>query len=79
MKSGAGRGAGLTGAGSQNLGETSTGTVKPGSGSVTAVATDTTSTATKESAGTSLQPMDKSPMIIGLTVVAFSLLGATLL
>jgi len=75
FKSGAGPGVGLNGAGSQNAGGTSTGTATPGSGSVTS-----TSTATgKKSVGTTLQPFDRSPMIVGFVVIAFTFLGAALL
>jgi len=75
MKTGAGAGVGLTGAGSQNAGGTSTGTAAPGSGSVTATATSTA----KKSSGSSLQPMDRSPIFVGCIVVAFTFLGAALL
>jgi len=76
MKTGAaGKGFGLTGAGSQNAGGTSTGTATPGSGSVTA-----TSTGTAKKSSASLQsPLDKSPIIVGGIVIAFTFLGAALL
>jgi hypothetical protein len=83
MKAGAGKGAGLTGAGSQNAGGSipgglSAGTATAGSGSVTATATSAAS-GTKKNAGSALQPIDKTPMIVGFVVMGFSLLGATLL
>lgn len=76
MKTGAGTGPGLSGKGSQNAGGTSTGTATAGSGSATSTGG---STSTAKSAATSLQTLDKSPMIIGFVVIAFSFLGATLL
>jgi hypothetical protein len=80
MKSGAGAGAGLTGAGSQNAGGTSTGTATPGSGSVTAVWTGASSTSTKKSSASSLQsPLDKTPIVISVLVLACTLLGTAFL
>ncbi|TEY63389.1 hypothetical protein BOTCAL_0155g00110 [Botryotinia calthae] len=82
MSKGAGKGAGLTGAGSQNAGGTSTGTASAGSGSVTAVATGSSSSATgtsKSSAGNSLSPMDKTPMILGGLIASLTFVGAALL
>jgi hypothetical protein len=79
MKSGAGKGVGLTGKGSQNSGGTSTGTATAGSGSVTAVASGTSSSTGKASAGTALAPMAKTPMIVGAIVAGFTVMGATLL
>ena len=76
MKSGAGTGAGLTGAGSQNAGGTSTGTATQGSGSVTATAT---STGTAKSAATSLTALDKTPLFMTVFVLGLSFLGAALL
>jgi len=76
MKNGAGPGAGLTGKGSQNAGGASTGTATAGSGSVPATASPSHS---KGAASTSVQPLSKAPMVIGLIVVGFSFLGATLL
>jgi hypothetical protein len=74
MKTGAGKGFGLTGAGSQNAGGTSTGTATPGSGSVTA-----TGTPKKSSASLSQTSFDKTPFFLTGVVVAFSLVGACLL
>ncbi|KAF7887582.1 hypothetical protein EAF00_009876 [Botryotinia globosa] len=81
MKKGAGKGAGLTGAGSQNAGGTSTGTASAGSGSVTAVATGASSATgtSKPSAGNSLSPMDKTPMILGGLIASLTFVGAALL
>jgi 1,3-beta-glucanosyltransferase GAS5 len=76
MKTGAGKGFGLTGTGSQNAGGTSTGTATPGSGSVTATSTGT---AKKNSASALQSPLDKTPIFVASIVVAFSFLGATLL
>jgi len=76
MKTGAGKGFGLTGAGSQNAGGTSTGTATPGSGSVTATSTGT---AKKNSASALQSPLDKTPIFVASILVAFSFLGATLL
>lgn len=74
MKAGAGKGAGLSGAGSQNAGGTSTGTATAGSGSVAPSATG------KKSAASSLQgPMNKSPLLVAGVVMVFSLVGAALL
>lgn len=75
MKAGAGKGAGLTGLGSQNGGGTSTGTSTAGSGTVSG------SAATSKSAGGRLNagPMDKSPLLVSAIVIAFSCLGAALL
>jgi len=79
MKTGAGQGAGLKGAGSQNSGGTSTGTATQGSGSVTAVATGASGTSTGKSAASSLQPANKSAMFVGFIVVGASFLGTMLL
>lgn len=73
MKSGAGDGPGLTGDGSQNSGETSTGYASPGSGSATA-------TSTSQNAGPTLMgPMDKSPLVVSLVVFMCTLAGALIL
>jgi len=74
MKSGAGKGFGLTGLGSQNAGGTSTGTATAGSGSVSATATSKKSAATGRQAA-----FDKTPMLIAGVALAFSFLGACLL
>lgn len=74
MKTGAGKGFGLTGTGSQNAGGTSTGTATPGSGSVTA-----TGAAKKNSAPGRQPSFDKTPILIAGVAVAFSLFGACLL
>jgi hypothetical protein len=74
MKTGAGKGFGLTGTGSQNAGGTSTGTATPGSGSVAA-----TSTGKKSSAPGRQPPFDKTPILVAGVAVAFSLFGASLL
>jgi hypothetical protein len=76
FKTGAGKGPGLTGAGSQNAGGTSTGTATAGSG----VVASATSTNSKSAASSSRQgPIDRAPIIVGAIVVSFTFLGATLL
>jgi hypothetical protein len=78
FKSGAGKGAGLTGLGSQNSGGTSTGTATPGSGSV--AASTNAATSTPNAAGSvTFGPMDKTPFIVSGLAVAFTLVGAALL
>ena len=76
MKSGAGKGPGLTGAGSQNAGGVSSGTASAGSGDVTAVSTSTSSA---NAASVVTGPMDKSPFVITLIVAGFTVLGAAML
>jgi len=79
MKSGAGKGAGLTGSGSQNAGGTSTGTATPGSGSATTTA-KTSANATGKSGASNLQgPFDRSPIVVSGMVILFTALGAALL
>lgn len=81
MESGAGKGVGLKGTGSQDgtrvEGGQSTSTATPGSGSVTVTPSSTSTN--KKNAGTSLQPMDKTPLVLGMMVISFSALGALLL
>jgi len=81
MKSGAGQGVGLKGKGSQGgtdvSGGMSTSTASAGSGTVTS--SGSSSSGTKNGSPSSLQPMDKSPLILACIVVAFSFVGATLL
>jgi hypothetical protein len=84
MKSGAGKGVGLSvTTGSQDgttvSGGMSSGTATAGSGTVSGTASSSSTSTSKKNAGTTLQPMDKSPLIVGFVVVAFSCLGATLL
>jgi 1,3-beta-glucanosyltransferase GAS5 len=82
MTNGAGKGPGLSGPGSQDAGGsgTSTGTAAPGSGSVTAVYSGASSTATKKSAAVGgPRPFDQAPMIVGVIVLACTGLGAMLL
>jgi len=82
MKNGAGTGVGLSGttgsqdgAGESVAGGQSSGTATAGSGTVSA----TSSSTSKKNAGTTLQPFDKSPLIVGMIVISFSLFGAVLL
>jgi len=71
MKKGAGKGAGLTGAGSQNAGETSPGTATKGSGAVTA-----TAKASSLASGLTKGSSSYKPLIVAGIVIAFSFLGA---
>jgi hypothetical protein len=88
MKNGAGKGPGLTGAGSQNAGGESTATASAGSGSVTAVASNAASSgasgaaaATSSAAASSLLvgDMGKAPFVCGAVVLISTLFGAALL
>lgn len=76
FKSGAGPGAGFEGTGSQEVGAESTGTATAGSGAVT-----NTSAAKKGDAGSSLRAPDMAmaPLVCGMVMVLFSLVGASLL
>jgi hypothetical protein len=79
MKTGAGKGVGLTGKGSQNAGGASTGTATQGSGTVDSVAS-ASPTSTKKSSASSLQgSMGLRPLILSGIMCAFTLVGATLL
>ncbi|POS83316.1 (Trans)glycosidase [Erysiphe pulchra] len=69
MKKGAGKGAGLSGLGSQNAGETSPGTATPGSGAVSGKASSLAS-------GLTMGPTSYKPLIVAGIVIAFSFLGA---
>lgn len=71
MKKGAGKGAGLTGPGSQNAGETSPGTATKGSGAVSA-----TAKASSLASGLTKGSASYKPLIVAGIVVAFSFLGA---
>ena len=76
FKSGAGTGAGFEGTGSQDVGAESTGTATAGSGAVT-----NTSAAKKGDAGSSLRAPDMAmaPLVCGMVMVLFTLVGASLL
>jgi len=76
MSKGAGKGPGLTGAGSQNAGTQSSGTASAGAGKVTA-----TGGAQSTGAAASLRVPEFSaaPYVCGLIVIASTLFGATLL
>jgi hypothetical protein len=78
MKSGAGKGPGLTGAGSQNAAGVSTGTATSGSGDVTSVSSST-STSSSNAASSTFGSMDKSPLFLTMIVAGFTVLGAALL
>jgi hypothetical protein len=80
MKSGPGTGPGLSGKGSQNAGGQSTGTATPGSGAVSSGTGGAAATGTAKNSASSLQgAMSFQPMIVSGIVVAFTLVGATLL
>ena len=74
MGKGAGTGAGLDGSGSQQASGTSTGTATPGSGSATGKPSSG-----KKSAGTVLQPLDKTPLVVGFVLIVSTFFGAVLL
>ncbi|KAH7395957.1 glycoside hydrolase family 72 protein [Cadophora sp. MPI-SDFR-AT-0126] len=78
MKTGAGKGAGLEGKGSQNAGGTSSGTATQGSGSVTA--TGSASSSTSSGAAVSIRaPFDAKPLFVSAVALGFTFLGAVLL
>jgi len=77
MGKGAGTGAGINGPGSQNAQGTSTGTAAPGSGSATGKPSSGKNG--KKSAGSVLQPLDKTPLVIGLVLFISTFFGAALL
>lgn len=82
FKDGAGKGPGLTGDGSQEVGAESTGTATAGSGKATATGTAGAKGTSSHSsaAGALLIPdMSMGPLVCGLVVFMSSLLGATLL
>lgn len=74
MTEGAGKGPGLTGAGSQDAGGTSTGDAEPGSGSAT-----TTATASGKSDAARPAPLDKYLFLVTGVVFMASLAGTMLL
>jgi len=77
MKSGAGKGAGLQGKGSQNSGGTSSGTATQGSGSATQTGK---SGATSSAAATAVRaPFDAQPLFVTAVALGFTFLGAVLL
>lgn len=78
FKSGAGKGPGLAGDGSQEVGAESTGTATAGSGKATASGKSSSSSS---SASTALQVpgFQMAPMVCGVVVFFSTLLGATLL
>jgi len=80
MKSGAGKGVGISvttgsqdGAGEDVVGGQSSGTATAGSGAASSTSTS------KKNAGTQMQPFDKTPLIVGMIVCSFTLFGAVLL
>ena len=83
FKSGAGKGPGLSGGGSQDAGAGSTGTASAGSGKPTASGTSGSSAASgtsgKKSAGAISSEVSMGPLVCGLIVAMSSLAGALLL
>ncbi|KXT12487.1 hypothetical protein AC579_7368 [Pseudocercospora musae] len=79
MKSGAGKGPGLTGDGSQNAGGASTGTATPGSGSVTAVASGHASASKGAASAVAVGPIGFAPFFCTGFVLFFTLAGAALI
>ncbi|KAK0121401.1 beta-glucanosyltransferase [Cadophora gregata f. sp. sojae] len=78
MKSGAGKGAGLTGEGSQNAGGTSSGTATQGSGAVSQ--TGGASKPTKSSGASSVRAsFDAKPLYVSVVALGFTFLGAVML
>lgn len=81
FKNGAGKGVGLEGSGSQDVGDESSGTATAGSGKVTATASGAGSSSTKKGdAGHLHAPeMSTAAFVCGLLVLTCSFLGASLL
>lgn len=81
FKNGAGKGVGLSGTGSQDVGAESSGTATAGSGTVTETASGAGRSSTKKADSGSLRAPDMSvaPLVCGMVVVFCSFLGATLL
>jgi len=76
MKSGAGKGIGLTGKGSQNAGGTSTGTATSGSGSTTSGKPGASS---KAAGNAVMVPFNAQPLFVTAVALGFTALGAILL
>ncbi len=81
FSNGAGKGVGLTGTGSQEVGAESSGTATAGSGQATASGTAAGSSGTKKGSadGVFIPKMQIGPFACGLVVVVASFIGATLL
>ena len=89
MSKGAGKGPGLTGAGSQNAGGASSGTATAGSGVATSTATPSTSgtssgassssTSKGAASGLVVPPMGVAPFAMAAIVIVSSIFGAALL
>lgn len=80
FKNGAGKGLGLTGPGSQEVGAESTGTAKAGSGQATATGTSGGSSSSSAAAsGLNVPHMAMGPIVCGVVVFFSTLLGASLL
>ena len=78
FKSGAGKGPGLTGDGSQDAGAESTGTATAGSGAATASSTSKSKSSKSAAVGT-IPDFSFGPLICGLVVACSSLIGAAIL
>ncbi|KAI5369871.1 Putative glucanosyltransferase, glycoside hydrolase superfamily [Septoria linicola] len=78
MKSGAGKGPGLTGSGSQDAGGASTGTASPGSGSVTATAKAGATSSGAASGSLIMGEIGIAPFVCTAVVTMCSLFGAGL-
>lgn len=80
FSSGAGKGVGFKGDGSQEVGAESTGTATAGSGQATATGTSGSSASSSGAAnGLKVPEFSVAPLVCGLVVVASSFLGAALL
>ena len=82
FQNGAGKGVGLTGTGSQDVGAESTGTATPGSGAVTATGSSSSASSTgSKGAASGLRAPELSfaPFVCGLVVLVSSLLGGAVL
>lgn len=80
FSSGAGKGVGFKGDGSQEVGAESTGTATAGSGKATATGSSGSSATSSGAAGALKVPeFSVAPLVCGLVVVASSFLGAVLL
>jgi hypothetical protein len=81
LQNGAGAGVGLKGKGSQDgtdvQGGQSSGTATAGSGTPTN--TGSSSATGKKNAGSTLQPFDRAPLVVGFVVVVGTFLGAAIL
>jgi len=79
MKGGPGKGQGLKGDGSQNAAGTSTGTATAGSGGSSPTGAAASSSSKAAASHSVSMPLDRSPMLVGIAVIAMSVMGAALL